>query len=334
MDSSTGEPVPTPATTDAGAAAQPSAVKLLTFDMTEKALVKALDSVTPEDILAFTSLLEVTQTDAIDISLYMIFEFQGFDPVSVIRKLLVINKHHRESGGRTEETLALLKEDVMFMIAANIFMGNLQKKSMSRRSASGRQKIATLVAKYAMKTGSTGAGLPSDVLTFPRVANSFPVLATRMAKVLPSKDFLTGVFQTKELPKFMRISAFASFCDQKLEGRTRAFLLHAVCSYSCDQTLVVHEGENKKKKVKKGENVLTPIDAYGLQWTFIEVASNSTVPSAQMKRAMMTEFEMEKQYSVLEPIVKNFRTLVGDSTPMVGKSEYESDIRDFISSKP
>jgi len=332
MASTTQGTINTPPTTTAGTEEASAPVPKLVFDLSEKALVKALDSITPENILEFTTLLEVVQTSAIDISIFALFEFQGFDPVAIIRKLLVVNHHYRITLGKAEETLEVLKEDVMMMIAANIFMGNLQQKSLQRRSAAGRLKISQLIAKYAIKKGSTGTGLASDQITFPRVSNALPVLATRMASVLPSKDFLAGPFVTKELPKFMRISAFASFCDPDLEERTRLFLLHAVCSYSCDQSIIVFEGEKKKKKDKKDETVMTPLDAYALQWDFISVASTSTVPKKQMRKSMLVEFQVESLYSRLEPIVKNFRTLIGDSTVMVTKAEYEKDIRDFCSS--
>lgn len=305
---------------------------MLTFDMTEKALIKAMEAITSEEILAFTSLLEVTQTQDIDITLYSIFDFQGFDPRAIARKFLVINKHFRDTIGKTEETLDQLKNDVMFCIAANIYMGNLQSKSLSRRSASGRQKVSYLVAKYSMKIASTGAGQPSDVITFPRVTNSFPVLACRMASVLPSKNFLAAPFNTVTLPKFMRISAFGSFCDISLPERTSLFLLQAVCAYSCDQSITVHEGEKKKRKIKKTEDVMTPLDAYALQWDFITVTATSPVPILRMRKGMMLEFKVDSLYSILEPIVKNFRTLIGDQNPIVAKEDFEKDIRDFTSS--
>lgn len=322
---------PTPGTSIAGGGVPLPPQPKITFDLTDKALVKAMESIQPDEILAFVTLLETVTTDKIDISLFAIFEFQGFDPNSIIRKLLVINKHYRETLGKSEETVEVLKQDVMFMIAANIYMGNLQDKSLSRRSGLGRQKISDLIGKYSLKKGTTRAGLPSDTLTFPRVANSFPVLTTRMAKLLPSKDFVGSQFDTVTLPKFMRVSSFASLCDESIKERTRLFLLHAVCSYSCDQSIVVHEGRKREKRVKKDEDVMTPVDAFALQWNFIDVASKSPVPKVQMKRGMFVEFQMQSLYDVLSPIVSKFRTLVGDPTSMVAKSDYEKDITDFVS---
>lgn len=339
MSSTSGVPIPTPGSSEPGSSVKFTGNVLpklpessLVFDMTEKALVKAMEDVTTEEVLGFVTLLEATQTSQIEVSIFAIFEFQGFDPNAIIKKLLAVNKYYREEMKVASETLQSLKEDVMFMIAANIYMGNLQKKSLSRRSANGRMKIQELITKYSMKTGTTGAGLASDVLTFPRVVNAFPVLSCRMAMVLPSKDFLSGDFGTRYLPKFMRLSAFGSFCESTLEQRTQLFLLHAVCSYSCDQTMVVHEGQKKVKKMKKEEDVMTASDAYALQWDFIQITSSSTVPKPQMKRAMMTEFGVMGLYETLKPIVSKFRTLVGDANALPDKTQFESDIQGFVNS--
>jgi hypothetical protein len=330
MTSSSGMATGTPPSTSEDAPISQAIVKDLTFDMTERALMKALEATSTEDIKAFVASLEVIQSRDIEVSLYTIFEFQGFDPWAIIRKLLTINRHYRETLGHKEESLEKLKEDVMFMIAANLYMGNLQEKSLSRRPAAGRTKVQNLIKKYNMKRGTTGAGQPSDQLTFPRVANSFPVLTCRMASVLPSKDFVGTEFDTRDLPKFMRISSFASLCDSQLEERSRLFLLHCVCSYSCDQTIVVHEGEKKKKKMKKSEDVMTPIDAYSLQWEFINVASTSPVPTREMKKALMLEFSISTRYDTLVAIVRRFRNLIGDSTPLPAKPEFEGDVEGFI----
>lgn len=339
MSSTTGEQAATPGSSTTGGgvnvgnpgeAAIPT--NALAFDMTEKALSKAMEDISSVEILAFVTLLEATTTDKIDVSIFILFEFQGFDPNAIIRKLITINKHYRETKKDSTQTLSVLKEDVMFMIAANLYMGNLQKKSLSRRSAVGRMKVQELVVKYAMKIGTTGAGIASDIITFPRVCNSFPVLACRMASVLPSKDFLTGDFKTRYLPKFMRIPAFGCFLHGSLENRTRKFLQQAVCAYSCDQTMTIHSGEQKKKKNKKDIVIMTALDAFGMQWDFITVTSDSPVPKLEMKKAMLTEFRVESLYETLHPIVKTFRLLTGDSEDLLTKGDYESDIRGYINS--
>jgi len=303
----------------------------LKFDLTDKAVMKALEAVTTKEVREFVKSLEVIQSTQIEVSLYSLFEFMGFDPIQVIKKLILVNRHYRNEMKVAEETEEVLKQDILLMIAANIYMGNLQVKSVSRRSATARFVITYLQQKYAMRIGSTGAGLPADVLTFPRVANSFPVITVRMASVLPSKDFISGKFKTTLLPKWMRVSAFASFCPIEMAARTRLFLLHAVCAYTCDQSVIVSEGESKKPQNKsKKIDILKPEEAFGLQWNFIFVASSSPVPSFGMRKAIHTEFQTDKHYGNLKPIVENLRSIIKDKTPIPSETEFIADLKEFV----
>jgi len=300
--------------------------------MTDKALSKAMEELPQEELDNFIATMEVTQTSDIDTTLYSIFDFQGFDPFGVMRKLLVVNKHYREVEGRVKETIDTLKFDVLLAIAAHIYMGNLQDKAVKRRGATGRMAVDYIMAKYAVKRGSTGSGMGSEVLTFPRIANSFPVITVRMASKLPSKNFGKTTLETDMLPKWMRVAAFASLCSEKMHERTRLFILHAHAAYSVDQTMVVHEGEKRKKKVKRTEDVLTVTDAFNLQWPFIEVSSTSPVPSESMKRAVLNEMQMQDQYLRIQPVVSRLRSALGESTPVPSESEFKADLEALYSS--
>jgi hypothetical protein len=303
----------------------------IVFDASEKSIAKSMDEVTTEEILKFTDTIEAVQGKDILSLMSSLFDFMGFDPLMIIKKLLTINKYYRVEKKIDTETEEMLKIDIMMMVCANIMMGNLQTKSVGRRSAKGRAAIEYLMAKYQMKIGSTGAGLPSDTLTFPRVANSFPVLTCRTAQVLPTKNFQGKPFKTVNVPKFMRTTAFASFCSEDMSEDVRMFLLEVVCAYNCDQLITVHEGEQKKKKIAKNANPMTPLDAYAAQWDYILVSSTSPVPDPKMKRAILAEFLIDNLYSELSDIVKNFRELLEIKTPMPTEQEYQKGVRDFIS---
>jgi len=309
-----------------------TSLDIVALSMTDKALSKAMEEVKQEDIDKFVDMLEVIQAQDIDTTLYSIFNFQGFDPFGVMRKLLAVNRHYREVEKKDKETLEMLKFDVLLAIAAHIFMGNLQDKSLRRRGATGRMAVDYLMSKYGIKRGSTGSGLGSEVLTFPRISNSFPVISVRMASRLPSKNFGKTTLETDVLPHWMRVASFASLCSDKIKDRTRLFLLHAHTAYSVDQTVVVHEGEKRKKKVKKTEDVMTVTDAYNLQWQFIEVSSSSPVPSEAMKIAVLNEFQVSTLHSTLSPIVTRLRNAIGDSTPLPSEAEYRSDLQAASSS--
>lgn len=309
-----------------------TALELVALSMTDKALATAMESVAQDEIDRFVTLLEVVQASDIDISLFTIFDFQGFDPFGVMRRLLAVNKHYREVEKRESETLDMLKFDVLLAVAAHIYMGNLQDKALRRRGAVGRMAVDYLMAKYGIKRGSTGSGMGSEVLTFPRIANSFPIITVRMASRLPSKNFGKTSLETDSLPKWLRVAAFSSLCSDKIAERTRMFVLHAHAAYSVDQTIVVHEGEKRKKKVKKSEDVLTVTEAFNLQWPFVEVSSNSPVPKEAMRKAILNELRLQDQYQVLQPVVTRLRSSIGDTSTVPTEAEFKSDLSNFYSS--
>jgi len=305
----------------------------MVMDATEKTLITSVENISTDDIDKFVSKIEAVQGTDITNLLASLFDFQGFDPIQIIKRLIAVNQYYRAKTGNTTESEETLKQDIMMMIAANVMMGNLQLKSIGRRSEKGRMALEYLVTKYKMKMGSTGAGMPSTVLTFPRVANSFPVLTCRTANSLPGKTLSMSPFSSKDIPKFMRVSAFASFCHESLEERTRAFLLRVVCAYSCDQSVTVHEGEKKKDKAKYKDSTYLPEDAWAQQWPFAEVSSNSPVPGLAMKRAMMVEFKVAEIFHLLEPVFKKVGEVLHDTFTPVSKAEYELDLQNFIIGK-
>jgi len=295
----------------------------LTVKMTSKELVSKMAALKEEDLSSLISTTTEVTADKIDLSLFIIFEFQGFDPHAIIRKLLVLKEYHKLSDDD-------LRADIMMIVAANIYMGNLSGKTLSRRGQDGRDMIDDLCSKYQIKPGTTGTGLPSDVVTFPRVAGTFPVLSCRMANKLPTKDMIGKPFKSKDIPKFMRMNAFASFCSKEMADRTRWFLLKSVASYSCDQSIVFEEGRLKKQKKKGKELEVDPVMIAAEQWTFIMNASESKVPELDMKQKVLTEFNVIGLYDTLKPVVENYNAIMKDETGIPTKAEYESDLTDFL----
>jgi hypothetical protein len=306
---------------------------MVVLDMAEKAVVKAMEEINENVISDFTKKVEIIQGKDILALVASLFDFQGFDPNAIIKKLIVLNDYYINVKKLEGESREILVQDVMMMVCANVVMGNLQDKSVGRRSTTGRLALGYLQSKYAIRMGSTGAGLPSDTLTFPRVANSFPALTCRVANVLKPKSFVGTPFKTDLLPSYMRVSCFASLCGEEMKDSVRRFLLEAVCAYSCDQSIVVHEGEKKKRKVKSSDDVLTPKEAYSRQWDYILVSGTSSVPSVPMKKALLSEFLVENQYSVLSDIVKNFRLILEIKEEIPTEEAFRKDISDYISSK-
>lgn len=287
------------------------------MDLSPEELSDKMSQVTPAMIIRFREKVIALSTAMITAATYSIFEFLGFDPRKIWEKLIAIAVYY-------DMTYDELLQDILFMIAANIYMGNLSGKTLDRRSEQGKNKIASLVSAYSIKIGSTGSGQPPDVITFPRVSAAFPVLSTRMAFILKPKDLIGMPFMTLTLPYFMRIGPFASFLDSSIEDKTRDFLLKAVSAYTCDQSIIFSTDRKTRKPT------LDALSAHGLQWNFITVASNSPVPVLWEKGAMLEEFKIITLYERLLPIVLNYKKLVGEDPSVVSKTDYENAIKKFL----
>jgi len=330
------EPAPTPS----GPSGKPPATtttggKTILTEKTEfkvvlavKEIQRLLQEVTQEEIEMLVEKTESISQAKIDPLKYLIFEFQGMNPVLIICKFVILAKYHKykdtptpeEEQELTDADVSKVTEDIMFCIAANIYMGNLSGKALLRRSQEGKDKVSELAAKYMMEYGSTGANLAADTITFPRVSASFPALATRMSNVLPTKDFPKGEYLSISLPKPMRISAFASFISTSLPARTRNFLKLAVASYSCDQSMTF---------VK----TLSAKEAFDAQWTFVEAASTSPVPEESVQQAMLLEYGIGDLFKTLNPIVVNAQAKAGTSYDLPTEDQYKADIAGFIVTK-
>jgi len=230
---------------------------------------------------------------------YSIFDFIGFDPFAIIAVIKIICDHHKDP----EVTML---SDIRYSIAACLYMGNIQTKAFGKRAQEGRAKIEYLAAKYNMMTGTTQSGLAAEVVTFPRVAASFPVLAIKMASKISPKavnlEFMSG-----SVPGYMRLTPFASLCSPLMETELRMFLLEACNAHSADMSIAYEKG--RLKKMKK-EIKYDPAQLANDQWNFTEVASSSPVPSEDSKKSLLTKLNVSNDLLDLIPVVKNYRAII------------------------
>jgi len=298
-----------------------------------KGLKQIYDNLKVDEIQAFVKKTEaVTGTEILSI-VGSLFDFMGFDPEIVIKCLFAMNKWYQTQKLDPPETEDTLREDIILCVACNNKIGNLQFRAVGRRSEEGRAVIGYLQSKYGIFIGSTGAGMPSTLLTFPRIANSFPVLTVRTAIAMPIDDNQVSSFSANLLPPAARVSAFSSFLHPDLEERTRLSLLRAACAFSCDYQLTVHEGEMIKLKLKKADNVFTAEDAWNKQWNYFVVSSTSKVPELKMKRAMLMELKVREWWQIVKTINAEITTIRDDKFLVPDQSVYEKDIDDFVSGK-
>jgi hypothetical protein len=279
-------------------------------------LLKRMSEVDPARIILLRRKMMSYTKDKIVAGRFNIFEFQGFSALMQVKKFLVIAQNFKMNMND-------LIDDIMFIIAMNIYMGNLLEKNRERRSQEGKDMVAAMVAKYGIQLGSTGTGKASHITTVPRVVAAFPILSTRMASVLVPQNLIGMPFSTLTLPGFMRVPSFASFISVNLSAGVRDFLLKSVASYSSDQA-VIFSTDRKTKKPS-----IDAVTAFSNQWTYITAASNSDVLLEWEKGAMLGEFKVHELYSVLLPIVENLNTKTGSTESIMSESDFKKDLNSF-----
>jgi hypothetical protein len=270
-------------------------VKSLTREQLE-AMVKKMDQT---DLKKVISIVEKIDDDSIGPMAFSIFDFIGFDPFAIIAVIKIVCDHYNDP----EEVML---SDIKFGIAACLYMGNIQQKALTKRGAEGRAKIEYLGQKYDMSMGTTLSGMSAETVTFPRITASFPVLAIKMAERVSPKcvnlEFLSG-----SIPGFMRLSPFGSLCSPNMKSEIRIFLMEACNAHGADMAIAYEKGRLKKaKKEIKYDTVQLCAD----QWSFIEIASSSPVPSEESKKSLLTKLNIIKYFDDLEKVVKNYRAIM------------------------
>jgi hypothetical protein len=261
-------------------------------------LERLVIDISDEEVNRIISVVEKVTADKITALEFTIFDYVGFDPRMVSRVFKVFQNYYQSSD---EDLLS----DIRFSVAACLYMGNLQLVSMTRRGLEGRAKLEYLAKKYNIRLGSTGTGIPATALTFPRIAAAYPVIAVRMAtKVSPKAvnlDFKSGL-----VPNYMRLTPFGSLCSAHMGSELRLFLLQACNAHGADMAIAFETGRQKKdhKEIK-----YNPASIASDQWTFMEVASTSPVPSEESRKKLLAELNLYNDYSALAEVVKNYLSI-------------------------
>ncbi|QCF40768.1 coat protein [Entoleuca phenui-like virus 1] len=295
-------------------------------DLTPAKISELVQNVSNDDISKTITAVESSTTTARDALEFSIFDFQGFDPLMVWRVLRACQSYYKDSDEN-------LLSDIRFSVAAVLYMGNLQTKALTRRAQEGRTKIEYLVKKYNIRTGSSGAGLEAETLTFPRIAAAAPVFAVKLANQLPPSA-VSIAFMGREVPSPMRLMPFASLCSPQMDTELRKFLLQACNAHASDMGLAYERGRCKKAKK---EFVANPKEMAEDQWAFIEVASDSPVPEESMKRSTLLELNLSQYYKQLAEVVRNYRSIMEGSekstVKVMSQSEFDTKLSEFISSR-
>jgi len=287
---------------------------------------KLARDVSNSDMMAVINLVEKVTEKQMGPVEFSIFDYVGFDPLMIARVFKAYQSHYKD---KEETTLS----DIKFSIAACLYMGNIQTKAMTRRIAEGRTKLEYLTRKYNVRLGSTGTGIPAAALTFPRIAAAFPVMAIKMAVSVKVKSVLHD-FNTNNSPHYLRVMPFASICSSNMDQDLRTMLLEAVNAFSTDMSIAYEVGRCKKAKK---EIKYDPIAMAQEQWAFIEVASNSPVPTEESRKALLTQLNISKDYAEISKIVRKYRSIMGKKTEkeveVLDEKEFSNRLTAYISSE-
>jgi hypothetical protein len=307
--------------------------KAITQKVDVKALKTIYDSIEVEEITQLATTMESVTGDEVAMLAGTLFDFMGYDPETTMRVLIAINKYYQTLSLDPPETAETLKEDIMLSIACVVRMGNLQFNAIKRRASKAKSVIRYLMSKYGILIGSTGSGMASTVLTFPRIANSFPVLHLRTVNVMKMQDNTKQDFGANNLPQAMRPSSFCTMLADDMEERTRLFLIRATCAYSCDYQKTVYEGEVSQKRIARATNPYSVEDVWAMQFQILFAISSSKVPSRAMKAAVLTEFKISECYSLLKQINDNITKVLQDTFLSPTDTEFKTDMSEYISGK-
>jgi hypothetical protein len=287
-----------------------------TLEVTPEELLEMINQITPGQIIAFRNAVMKMAVGKMNPAQFSIYEYQGFDPRRIMLKYLAVGIYH---GMKIDGII----NDIMHVIAINLYMGNVASQKLERRPQAGRDKLSELVGAYNIKLGSTGTGLTPDTVTVPRTSAAFPILSTRMATILPTTETSGMPFKSENIPRCMRIASFASFLSHNIEQPTRDFLKKVVMAYSSDQSIVFSIDKKTRKPT------MNPLDAYNRQLTYIQASMSSSVPEEWEKGVMLQEFGIESQYFVMEKIVTNLNKLVGLNEPVVSESDFKTHLTSY-----
>lgn len=292
--------------------------------LTKEEIVKLIKAVSESTIKDVVKKVEGIPDEELGPMNYSIYDFIGFDPMTIIAVIKIIADHYNDPE-------KVMLSDVRFCIAACLYMGNIQAKAMSKRSAEGRAKLSYLATKYGITMGTTQSGQPAEVLTFPRVAASFPILAIKMADKISPKS-VNLEFKSALVPGCMRLTPFASLCPPTMKEGVRMMLLEACNAHGSDMAIAYEKGRLKKAKKAVKYDVLSMAND---QWAFIEVASSSPVPDDASRKALLSSLKLPTYYAAIHDVVQNYRAIVTKKEvkdiDMISRDDFERELTEFIS---
>lgn len=224
------------------------------------------------------------------------FRFQGFDPNKIAETLLKIKKEKNVPQD-------VFERDVVVMVGVAVLKGSVTENNLRRISDEGRQSIMDLQKKYNIVHGG-GQGQAATVITYPRVAATFPDVAIRMISLVGARDYPGQPMQSVGLPTFMKQQVFASVIPRQMSGSVQAFLLKAVLCYSVDQTIAI--GRIDSPDIVK---------LLATQGPFVKLAHQSPVAKEDARIALFKSLDWSGAYKMIAQVIAKYQVFDKDYSP-------------------
>ncbi|KAF3573735.1 hypothetical protein F2Q69_00062910 [Brassica cretica] len=213
----------------------------------------------------------------IDADAFKIFEYQGFNPSMMLNSIKVA----ADERNIDKDTMMM---DIIYMCVVAAIKGSVNDHNISRMGQAAVARIQMLEERYNVKRGG-GRGEPPHVVTFSRVASSFPgkIMQLLDQKKIPARDFI-GPMKSNALPAVMRHQAFAAVIPSSLKERVREFLLTLATAFSVDQSYCIRADKKVKFVIE---------EVFERQRNFIQITANAKYPKEQVRIGMFKQLQLE-----------------------------------------
>jgi hypothetical protein len=188
----------------------------------------------------FSDLQSETSISSYDDETLSGFDFDGFNPATVIKVL--ISRGKQKSLDRS-----VVLSDLSHMASIAHRKGSITEKNYNRLKPDGKVLYDALEARYSLKKGGS-RGLATDVITIGRVGPAMSgriFLLLHSGKIKPKK--YTGACQSSTLPDVFQCDAVASNVPAALSGVAQQYILGLCEARSIDKTCSISPKTPKPK---------------------------------------------------------------------------------------
>jgi hypothetical protein len=261
------------------------------------------------DLEKVLDLISKHDVEALKASDFDQFQYQGFDPLRVVKMLMDTKKSESISDSE-------FRDDVVKMVAIGMIKGSVTNRNIVKMSDEGQKGVRALIKKYKLQMGGA-KGKSASVLTFPRIMATFPDLAVRMVSVIGCKSF-TGPMLSNKLPEAMQVQVFPALVPRSMDSTVKKALLTASLCYSIDQSIQISQIKEPELKTLAGS-----------QSNFTMVGHQSPIPSQAVRLAVFNGLNLDSNYKEISEVLLNYKKLVDPEIQIPSEIEFKQALSDL-----